>query len=204
MLRIWEGSIADANLVSRGGAHTQDDGDDYNGTDGEALEQKLILAPAQTTLAEDIDDAQTEIEISAAVFDDIINYPFIILVSGANSEIMTITAGQGTTTLTVTRGDSPISASAGDSVFSAYTYSGITIQASDESGDDETSWFQYAPDVAGSPGSYGSSLSPSNFTAPTTDSYTFWRKITVSASTAAQKKVDMRHHIIFEPEVYSP
>ena len=32
MLRIWEGSIADANLVSRGGAHTQDDEDNYNGS----------------------------------------------------------------------------------------------------------------------------------------------------------------------------
>ena len=32
MLRIWEITIEDANLVSRGGAHTQDDEDNYNGS----------------------------------------------------------------------------------------------------------------------------------------------------------------------------
>lgn len=35
MLRVWEGSIADENLVSRGGAHIQDDEDNYNGSTGE-------------------------------------------------------------------------------------------------------------------------------------------------------------------------
>jgi len=200
-LNVWEGSITDANLVSHEGVHTQPDEDDYDGTAGEAKERKLILAPAQTTLAEDIDTVQTKIKISAAVFDDLTNFPYIILVSGENSEIMEITGGSGTTTLTVIRDDSPISASASDSIFSAYTYEDIAIQASDESGSDETGWFTYAPDVAGSPGEYGASLSPSDFTDPKTDFYTFWRKVTVPVSTV-QKKDDMRHKADFVPFAY--
>jgi len=201
MLRVWEGSITDANLVSRGGVHTQPDEDDFDGTAGEAKERKLILAPAQTTLVEDIDDSQTEIKISAAVFDDS-NHSYVLVVSGENSEIMQITGAFGITTLTVTRGDSPISASASDSIFSAYTYENIVIQASDESGSDETGWFTYAPDVAGSPGEYGASLNPSNFTDPKTDSYAFWRKVTVPVS-VTQKKSDMRHKTYFEPYAYA-
>jgi len=199
MLRIYKDSIADDNLVSRGGAHTNDDDDNFNGTDGEAVEQKLILAPAQTALTADIDDAQTEIIIGAPVFDDINNYPLIILVSGENSEIMTIAAGDGTNVLTVQRGDEPISASEGDPVYSAYTYENITIQASG----DEEGWFQYAPDVAGSPGSYGSSLSPSDFSDPTADNYTFWRKITVPEGQDAQRIDDNSHKVEFEFYPYS-
>lgn len=199
MLRIWKDSITDDNLVSRGGAHTRDDEDNYNGTDGEAVEQKLILAPAQTALAADINDEQIEIIIGAPVFDDITNYPLIILVSGENSEIMTITAGDSTNVLTVQRGNESISASEGDPVYSAYTYESITIQASG----DEADWFQYAPDVAGSPGSYGSSLSPSDFSDPTADSYTFWRKITVPEGQDAQRIDDNAHKIEFEFYPYS-
>lgn len=202
MLRVWESEISDANLVSRGGVHTQDDGDDYDGTAGAAKTQKLILAPAQTTLAADIDDAQTIITLNAAVFDDS-NHPYIIVVSGETSEIMTITAGFGKLALTVTRGDSPISASADDSVFNAYTYEDITIQASDEAGTDETGWFSYAVDSEGSPGEYGASLSPDDYTNPTSDSYTFWRKITAPVN-AAERKNDMRHHVTFWPYAYSP
>jgi len=196
MLRIWEDSISDTNLISRGGAHTQDDEDNYNGSSGEVKEKKLVLAPAQTALAADIDASQVEIIINAAVFDDS-NHPYIIVVSGENSETMKIIGGSGTTVLTVTRGDSPISASANDPVYSAYTYENITIQASDEKGSDETDWFRYAPDVSGSPGTYGASLSPSNFTNPTTDSYTFWREVTVPEGQAAQRKGDNRHKAVF-------
>lgn len=201
MLRVWEGSISDVNLVSREGIHTQDDEDDYNGSSGEAKEKKLVLAPAQTTLAEDIDDSQVEIKISCPVFDDS-NHPYIIVVSGENSEIMLITAGFGTNAPTVTRGDSPISASADDPVYNAYTYANITIQASDESGSDETGWFAYAPDEEGSPGEYGASLEPDDFTDPTTDDYIFWRKITAPES-AAQEKGEMRHKTTFEPNKYA-
>ena len=202
MLRIWEGSIADANLVSREGAHTQDDEDNYNGSSGEVKEKKLVLAPAQTKLAAGITAAAEIITLTAPVFDDS-DHPYIIVVSGENSEIMKIVSGLGTTVLAVTRGDSPISASAGDPVYNAYTYESISIQASDEEGDDETDWFRYAPDVAGSPGEYGASLGPSNFTNPTTDSYTFWREVTVPEGQPAQRKGDNRHKTNFEPFEYA-
>ena len=95
-------------MGSQGGVMSQPDDDDYDGTAGEAVEKKLFLAPAQTALAYDIDDVQTQIEVSHAVFDDS-NYPYIIVVSGEDTEIMEITAGTGTKVYEVTRGDSPIS-----------------------------------------------------------------------------------------------
>ncbi|GAI04060.1 unnamed protein product [marine sediment metagenome] len=197
MLRICEGSIADENLLSREGTHTQDDEDSYNGTTGEIKEKKLVLAPAQTTLAAGIDEDDEEIILTAPVFDDP-SHPYIIVVSGANSETMKIIGGFGTNNLVVTRGDSPISASADDSVFNAYTYENITIQASG----DETGWFRYAPDVAGSPGEYGASLSPPNCTNPKTYSYTFWREVTAPII-AAQRKGDTRHKTNFESFEYA-
>ena len=201
MLKVYETSIAGANALSVNGAFTKPDDDDYNGKAGEAKEQKLVLAPAQTTLAEDIDDVQTRIKINHAIFDDS-DYPYIIVVSGENTEIMEITDGSGTTTLEVTRGDSPISASADDPVYNAYDYQIIKIQASDEEGSDESSYVQYAPDSGGSPGSYVSSLSPANLSDPTSDSYTFWRKITIPAGNA-ERKTDLRHYITFNAFEYA-
>jgi len=195
---VYETSVAGGNVTSQDGAFTAPDDSEYDGGAGEAVQKKLYLAPAQTTLAADIDDSQTEIEVDHPVFDDELYTKIII-----GSEKMTITAGWGTTTLTVTRGDTPAAASADDPVYYAYTYHNITIAASDESGTDDTDMFRYAPDVAGSPGSYVTSLSPSVMTDPTSDSYTFWRRITVDAATAAQDKVDMRHDVSFEAFEYA-
>lgn len=147
MLRIYETSVAGENVLSQDGAFTQPDEDDYDGSAGEAVEKKLFLAPAQTTLAYDIDDVQTQIEVSHAVFDNS-NFPHIII----GSETMEITDGIDTTTLTVIRGVSPAAHSADDAVYNAYSYYGITIQASDEEGTDESSYITYAPDSGGSPG----------------------------------------------------
>jgi len=201
MLLMWEGSITDANLLSRGGIHTQDDEDDYNGSAGEAKEKKLVLAPTQTTLAVGIDASITTITVNAPVFDDT-NHPVKII----DDEKVYVTGGWGTNKYTVIRhwdGTTPTSHSSGAKIYDCYTYEDINIQASDESGSDETGWFAYAPDVSGSPGTYVSSLSPSDFTNPKTDSYTFWRRITVPASQAAQEKIDNRHKADFVPFEYS-
>ena len=87
-------------------------------------------------------------------------------------------------------------------MYDSYTYENIAIQASDESGSDDTGYFLYAPDVAGSPGSYVSSLSPGDVTNPKTYTYTFWRKITVPVI-AAEKNGSTRHKVDFEPFEYA-
>lgn len=196
MLRIWEGSIADVNLVSRGGAHTQDDEDDYNGSSGEVKEKKLVLAPAQTELAAEIDAAIEIITLTAPVFDDP-NHPVKII----DDEKVFVTSGFGTNTVAVIRewgGTTGAIHAKGVKIYDCYTYENITIQASG----DETSWFRYAPDVAGSPGTYGASLNPANFTNPKADFYKFWREIT-APEIAAQRKRDTRHKVKFEPFEYA-
>lgn len=197
MLRVWESAITDANLVSQEGAHIQPDEDDFDGTSGEAKEKKLVLAPAQTTLAVGISATIEEITVSAPVFDDP-NHPVKII----DDEKVFVTGGWGTNKYTVIRhwnGTTPTTHSSGAKIYDCYIYEEINIQASG----DETGWFLYAPDVSGSPGTYVSSLSPSNFTNPKTDTYTFWRKITVPANQAAQEKIDNRHKADFVPFEYA-
>ncbi len=198
MLRIYETSVAGGNVLSQDGVMSQPDSSDYDGTAGEAVAKKLYLAPAQTTLVYDIDDAQTQIEVTHAIFDDV-NFLHIII----GSEPMEITSGRGTKILEVIRGDTPAAHSADDAVYNSYTYYGIKIEPTDEDDGDDADLVTYAPDSAGSPGSYVSSLSPSDFTDPTSDSYTFWRKIEIPVGDA-ERKINLRHAVLnFEAFEYS-
>jgi len=198
MLRIYHTAVAGGNVLSVEGVFSAPDESNYEGRSGETVAKKLFIAPAQTTLVTGINSSAVDLVIAHPIFFNT-KYRKIII----DSEVMTIIAGFGTTLLTVTRGDSPASHAADAAIYAAYTYDSITLAASDESGDDESGWLTYAPDSGGSPGSYVSSLSPTSMTDPTSDSYTFWRKIIVPASTAATRNATLRHKLTYNATEYA-
>ena len=198
MLRLYHTAVSGANIISRGGGQESADESDYAGVSGEAVEKKLFVAPAQTNLAEAIDDSQTEIEVDEAVFDTSL-FPVIV----CESEKMLITSGFGTTTVTVTRGHNGTTAAshADDTVIiNGYEYQTVEIDSADLVSPDESGWVEYAPDSTGSPGSFAAGpITESEIAALASidynESVTFWRKITVPASTAATRKTDVTHDI---------
>ncbi|MFH5185707.1 hypothetical protein ACHHV8_25375 [Paenibacillus sp. TAB 01] len=74
------------------------------------------------------------------------------------------------------------------------TYQGISIDPTDASGGDESTWFQLAPDASGSAGSYGAAsaaLSMANITSANVG-VPLWLKVTVPAGQSVQNKSDIK------------
>lgn len=205
-LRIYEADPASdpSTLVTVDGDFTNpDDEASLDGTSGETSVKALWIAVEQTTIAEDLDDSETEITITSARFADT-DYSVVIV----NSEKMLITAGHGTTTLTVTRGYNSTTAAThtnGDEIQLAYTCTGITIDCSDTTGTDESGWMTYCDDDGGgSPdGSYSAPHTPGAGSVAHTTSLAIHRKLIVPASTAASLKRDLVHRLAATVNEYS-
>jgi len=169
------------------GTLTNPDSDVFNGTDGESKDKQLYLANEQTTLASAVDDATTTIPLAEARFVD-----GAIIIIG--SEQMLIVSGGGTAELTVERGYAGTAAgnhSSGTKVYSGYNYSDLTVLPVDEVGSSEASWVKLASDQAGLESAVeGESLALGNKAHNATLS--FWRRITVPASTPVQNKTDIK------------
>ncbi|MFH5181168.1 hypothetical protein ACHHV8_36710 [Paenibacillus sp. TAB 01] len=74
------------------------------------------------------------------------------------------------------------------------TYQGINIDPTDATGGDESTWFQLAPDVSGSAGTYGAAsaaLSMANITSANVG-VPFWIKVTVPSGQSVQNKSDIK------------
>ncbi len=175
-----------AQQVSEG-TMTNPDSDTYNGTDGESKDRELFLANEQTTLASAINDTTTTVPLAEARFTD--GETIII-----GSEQMLISSGGGTTQLTVERGYAGTTAgnhSSGTKVYSAYNYTGLLIQPIDNTGPSEATWVKLAADQVGLDSAVaGESLSLGDKAHNATLS--FWRRVTVPASTPVQNKTDIR------------
>jgi len=163
------------------------DSDAFNGTDGESKDRQLYLANEQTTLASAVDGATTTIPLAEARFAD----GEIIIIGG---EQMFITGGGGTTHLSVQRGYAGTAAgnhSSGTKVYSGYNYSDLMVQPVDEVGSSEAPWVKLATQEAGLASAVGgASLSTGDKAHNATLS--FWRRITVPASTPVQNKTDIK------------
>lgn len=169
-----------------------------DGSIGGNDEDFLVAAAEQTTLAAAVTTVgQTEIELTAARFAD--TRFDLILLGDAGGEIAKITAGFGTTTLTVIREwkGSAGTYAIGEAVKAAYDYTSVVVSVNDNeqvATDDESDWRQYAPDAAGSPGSYGAAGASINLgNIANSDTVKFWFKDTVPASTSPQRKTDLEH-----------
>lgn len=169
------------------GSLTNPDSDVFNGTDGESKDRQLYLANEQTALASAVDGATTTIPLAEVRFTD----GQIIIIGG---EQMLITSGGGTAELTVERGHAGTTAgnhSSGTKVYSGYNYSDLTVQPVDEVGSSEASWVKLAADQAGLDTAVeGASLALVDKAHNTTLS--FWRRITVPATTPVQNKTDIK------------
>jgi len=169
------------------GSLTNPDSDVFNGTDGESKDRQLYLANEQTSLASAVDGATTTIPLAEARFTE----GQIIIIGG---EQMLITSGGGTTELTVERGHAGTTAgnhSPGTKVYSGYNYSDLTVQPVDEVGSSEASWVKLAAGQAGLDIAVeGASLALVDKAHNATLS--FWRRITVPATTPVQNKTDIK------------
>jgi len=197
-LRIYEADpSSDATtLVTVDGDFTNpDDEASLDGTAGETSVKALWIASEQTTVAEALDDSETEITITSARFSDT-DYSVVIV----DNEKMLITAGHGTTTLTVTRaynGTTKATHLIDAPMYLAYTCTGITIDCSDTTGSDESGWMTYCDDNgSGSPdGSYAAPHTPGAGNVAHNASLAIHRKLIVPASTAASLKRDLVHRL---------
>ncbi|AEG14692.1 hypothetical protein Desku_1105 [Desulfofundulus kuznetsovii DSM 6115] len=72
----------------------------------------------------------------------------------------------------------------------AYRYENVTISCQDTSGTDEAGWMTFAPDNAGSPGTYASQLSLGTIN-DTNVGHAFWMKVIVPDGTPTQNKTDL-------------
>lgn len=175
-----------AQQVSEG-TMTNPDSDTYNGTDGESKDRELFLGNEQTTLASAINDTTTTVQLAEARFTD----GETIIIGG---EQMLIASGGGSTQLTVERGYAGTTAgnhSSGTKVYSAYNYTGLLIQPIDNTGPSEATWVKLAANQAGLDSAVaGESLSLGDKAHNATLS--FWRRVTVPASTPVQNKTDIR------------
>ena len=187
MLRIYHTSVAGANVFSRDGSFEAADEAEGDGTAGEALQRQIFLAPAQTALTDAMlvssVGAIEQIRVDHPIFDDA---AYRILVIGSEKVKIIASGGLGTRDTTVERGYDGTTAAAhaaAASVINCYNYSSIVISRTGA----QASLLTFAPDSGGSPGSFTSSLSPSaiNYNA----SLTFWRKITIPASTTRARIV---------------
>lgn len=183
MLRLYHTAVNGANALSYNGTWDAFDLAELDGTNGDTDERKLFLAPAQSVLtlamAESTAGAIEVIRIDHPVF---LSPSHRLLVIGSEKLRIVESGGFGERNLTVERGyDSTTAAShnIGDAVINCYNYQGITIGRTGAN----ASRLTFAPDVAGSPGSYVASLSPATI-AYNSSSYTFWRKVTVAAATS--------------------
>ncbi len=197
-LRLYEADPASdpSSLISVSEAFTNpDDEASLDGTSGETSLKALWVAVEQTTIAEDLDNSETEITITSARFADT-DYPVVIV----NNEKMLVTGGFGTTTLTVTRAHNGTAAAThtnGDEIQLAYTCTSITIDGADIEGSDESSWLSYAADDGGgSPtGPWEAPHIPGDGTLAHTASTAIHRRVIVPASTAASLKRDLVHRL---------
>jgi hypothetical protein len=170
-----------------------------DGGDGDTDETAFWVAAEQGVLGDDMDDSQTGLTLAAARFADYATLPLIAVVSGANVEIMSISAGGGTTGLTVARaqaGTSAIAHTTGDRVYLAYDTTSNSISCRDNEqvvSGDESSWVTYAEDDGGSAGSYSASLNLNNLAYDA--SQKIWRKVIIPASTSPARKTDLIHDI---------
>ncbi len=179
----------DADLTQQvsEGTMNNPDSDTYNGTDGESKDRELFLANEQTTLASAINDTTTTVQLAEARFTD--GETIII-----GSEQMLIANGGGTTQLTVERGYAGTTAgnhSSGTKVYSAYNYTGLLIQPIDSTGPSEAAWVKLAANQAGLDSAVaGESRNLGDKAHNATLS--FWRRVTVPASTPVQNKTDIK------------
>lgn len=173
-------------LVSEGDGSRPDEGS-YNGADGESRDRQLFVANEQGTLVALLDDVQTHLELITPCFRD----GEIVIVG---SEQLRIASGGGTSSLTVERGASgttPATHEAGATVFSAYDYSGLTVQPIDTSGSDESGWYRLALTQAGlDEAAPGASLNIGD--KPHAQTLSFWRRCTVPRATPVQNKQDLK------------
>ena len=80
---------------------------------------------------------------------------------------------------------------AGAIVYSAYDYSGLTVQPIDVTGADESGWYRLALTQAGLAGAApGAPLNLGD--KPHTLAVSFWRRCTVPPATAVQNKLDLK------------
>ena len=169
------------------GDGSRPDADSYNGTDGESRDRQLFVANEQSALAAPLDAAQTQLELTAPRFRD----GEIVIIG---SEQLRVASGGGTSSLTIERGASgttPATHEAGTTVYSAYDYSGLSIQPIDVTGADESGWYRLALTQAGLDGATpGAPLNIGD--KPHTQTLSFWRRCTVPPATAVQNKLDIK------------
>ena len=182
-------------MISRDGGQTAPDEEAaIDGGAGQAEEDPLWVAPEQTDLDGGIDDSQTDITLTAARF-AATKYSIIRI----EDELCLITGGHGTINLTVTRGyhgTTPAAHADGVAVISAYNYTSNQIDCTDNEGSDESGWMLYCDDSGGSPdGSWEAPHSIGNINY--NQSLKIWRKVTVPASTAPGRKIDLEHNLTF-------
>lgn len=175
-----------AQPVSEGDGSRPDEGS-YNGTDGESRDRQLFIANEQGMLAVPLDGAQTQLDLTAPRFRD----GEVVIIGG---EQLRVASGGGTSSLTVERGASgttPAAHEAGATVYSAYDYSGLTVQPIDTSGSDESAWYRLALTQASLDGAApGAQLALGD--KPCAQTLSFWRRCTVPPATAVQNKLDLK------------
>ena len=169
------------------GDGSRPDADSYNGTDGESRDRQLFVANEQSVLAAPLDTVQTQLELTAPRFQD----GEIVIIG---NEQLRIIAGGGASSLIVDRGASGTTSAnhaAGAIVYSAYDYSGLTVQPIDVTGADESGWYRLALTQAGLAGAApGAPLNLGD--KPHTLAVSFWRRCTVPPATAVQNKLDLK------------
>ena len=169
------------------GDMTSPDTDTFDGSAGESRDRELFIANEQTTLAVAIDAVQSEIELSLPCFSD----GDVIII---DSEQMRVLTGGGSTTPTVQRaiyGTLPVAHLAGAKAYTAYNFSELSVEPVDTSGTDESSWCLVAATQEGL-----NTAVPDQAVAlgnkPFNSTISFWRRITVPAGTAVEKKTDLK------------
>ena len=182
----------DAALTDRisEGDLSNPDEDIYNGTDGESKDKEIFVANEQTTLAAGLTQIAITVQLAAARFG---NFDILIV----DNEQMRVTGGAGSTTLTVTRGFNGTVATthtAGTPIYSATSYSSLSVDTVDTAGTSETSWVRVAKtqgqlDTATPGGSVNLGNKNHNVTT------SFWRRITVPANSAIENKTDLKYRI---------
>lgn len=182
----------DAALTDRisEGDLSNPDEDIYNGTDGESKDKEIFVANEQTTLAAGMNAIGASLQLAAPRFG---NFDVLIV----DNEQMRVTGGGGTTTLTVTRGYNGTvgtTHTVGTPIYSATSYTSLSIDTVDTSGTSETTWVRVAKtqaqlDTATPGGSVSLGSKSHNVTT------SFWRRITVPAGSAIENKTDLKFRI---------